>query len=68
MSRQKTIDRSAPMQSITGAAFLTGLSQSYIREGCKAGTIPHIRVGTDYRVNMPLFMEQLNRESKGVTT
>ena len=65
MSRQKTIDRDAPYQSPRNAAILTGLSLRFIREGCKTGTIPHIRIGTDYRVNMPLFLEQLERESRG---
>lgn len=65
MSRAKTINPEAPYQSPRNAAYLTGVSLWYIREGCKAGTIPHIRVGRDYRVNMPRFMEQLNRESVG---
>ena len=62
MARRK-IDRNAPFQSISGAAYMTGLSAGYIRTGCKAGTVPHIRVGTDYRVNMPRLLEQLNAQS-----
>ena len=62
MSRKK-IDPDATMQSVRGAAELTGLSRYYILNGCKDGTIPHIRVGVDYRINMPLFLEQLKRKS-----
>ena len=61
MPRRKNLD--APFQSITGASYRTGISTAYIRSGCKDGTIPHIRVGTDYRVNMPLWLAQLNEQS-----
>lgn len=68
MSRAKTIDRDAAFQSPRAAAYLTGLSLQYIRDGCRAGLIPHIRVGTDFRINMQLFMKQLHAESmKGVS-
>lgn len=63
MSRQTTIDRDAPYQSPRNAAYITGLSLRYIRDGCRSGTIPHIRVGSDFRVNMPLFLERLRVES-----
>ena len=35
----------------------------FIRAGCKAGTIPHVRVGSDYRINMRVWLEQLNAQS-----
>lgn len=45
----------------------TGMSYKAILKGCKDGTIPHIRIGEGenarFMVNLPLFMEQLNRES-----
>ena len=62
MSKRK-LDLEAPFQTISGAARITGLAQCYIREGCKQKTIPHIRCGQEYRINMPLWMEQLNAES-----
>ena len=65
MSRQKQINPNATFQPINAAAALTGLSRYYLLNGCKAGTVPHIRVGVDYRVNMPLLMEQLQRASGG---
>lgn len=64
MSRQKRIDPAAPYQPINAAAALTGLSRYYILNGCKDGTIPHIRVGVDYRVNMPMFLDQLQKASE----
>lgn len=63
MPRTKA-DRNAPFQSIRETCAITGLSQLFIRNGCKNGSIPHIMVGNDYRVNVPLFLEQLNQQSK----
>lgn len=67
--RKKSIDYNAVFQPIRGASEITGLSQRFIRDGCKSGWIPHILCGTDYRVNMPLFLKQLNTncEGSGVT-
>lgn len=59
------INREAPFQSIRGAAYLTGLSAAYLRAGCKAGTVPHIRIGADYRVNMPQLLALLDAQSAG---
>ena len=63
MSRPKTIDRDALYQSPRNAAYLTGLSVRYIRDGCRENRIPHIRIGNDFRVNMSMFLEQLKAES-----
>ena len=63
MSRKKTIDPEATFQSVRGAAEITGLSRYFILKGCQDGTIPHIRVGIDYRINMPLFLAQLESDS-----
>lgn len=60
---KRTLDPAAPFQSIAGAARITGLAQCFIREGCRNKSIPHIRCGQEYRINMPLWMEQLNAES-----
>ena len=69
---KRTIDLSAPYQSIRGASRISGLAQGYIRAGCKNGTIPCLRVGQEYRVNMPLFLQKLEAESaanlKGANT
>lgn len=61
----KELDPCAVFQPISGAAAITGLSMYHLRRGCISGEIPHIKVGPDYRINMPLFLEMLNNESRG---
>lgn len=56
-------DETAVFQSIRGTAYITGLSVGYIRAGCKAGEVPHIMVGQEYRINLPLFLKQLETQS-----
>lgn len=67
MSRQKHINPEAPFQPISAAAAMTGLSRWYLLNGCKAGTVPYIRVGSDYRINMPRLLEQLQTATEGGT-
>ena len=62
MNRRLT-DESAPFRTIQEAARLTGLSQGFIRAGVRAGSVPHIRAGTTYLVNVPLFLSQMEREA-----
>ena len=62
MSKRKT-SLDAPYQSIAGASRLTGLSQGFIRAGCKTGTIPHIMCGGEYRICVPLWLKTLEAES-----
>ena len=52
-----------PFQKIADAATVTGLSQYYLRQGCKAGTIPHIKSGSVYFVNIPALLRKLGAES-----
>lgn len=40
-----------PFQKIPDASKTTGLSQYYLRNGCKDGSVPHIKSGTVYLVN-----------------
>ena len=54
----------APYKSLRETAFLTGLSVGFLRTGCKSGKIPHVKVGQEYRVNMPLLLEQLEAEAR----
>ena len=60
---KRIFDPKAPYQTISGAARITGLSQYYIRTGCKSGTVPHVKCGDEYRICMSLFMEQLNAQA-----
>ena len=48
-----------PFQKITDAVRTTGLSAYYLRRGCKDGTIPHIKSGTTYFINVPALLRQL---------
>lgn len=60
---RKTEKVSAPFQKIADACKSTGLSQRYLRKGCKDGSIPHIRSGTAYYINVPQFLRQLDAET-----
>ena len=53
---------SAPFQRIPAACRITGLSQHYLREGCKAGTVPHVKAGGTYMINVPALLRQLGAE------
>ncbi len=49
-----------PFQKIAEACKTTGLSQYYLRQGCKNGTIPHVKSGGVYYINVPAFMRALD--------
>ena len=55
----------APFQRIPAACRITGLSQSYLRAGCKAGTVPHVMSGNTFLVNIPALLRQLGAELEG---
>lgn len=48
-----------PFQKIPDACRTTGLSQYYLRKGCKDGSIPHIKSGPTYYINVPELLLQL---------
>lgn len=48
-----------PFQRIPQACMTTGLSQHFLREGCKAGTVSHVRSGQTYLVNVPALLRKL---------
>lgn len=48
-----------PFMSIKEACQFTGLSQVYLRRGCKDGTVPHIKSGVKYLINVPALMQRL---------
>lgn len=50
---------------IQEAARTTGLSQYFLRTGCRAGTVPHIKNGTVYLINIPALLRKLEAESLG---
>lgn len=51
-----------PFQKIAEACRTTGLSQYFLRRGCKDGTIPHIKSGSTYYINVPELLGRLNAD------
>ena len=45
----------------TAKAF--NVSEWWIRQGLKAGTIPHIRCGRRILINVPMLMAQMDEQS-----
>lgn len=60
---KRAFDPNAPYQSISGASRISGLAQGYIRNLCKSGKAPCLRVGQEYKINMALFLQQLENEA-----
>ena len=56
------VGSNTPFQTIEQAARTTGLSKYYLRKGCKDGTVPHVKTGTKYLVNVPKLLRQLDAE------
>ena len=53
------VEIKTPFQKIPEACKTTGLSQYYLRKGCKDGTIPHIKSGPTYYINVQKKMKKL---------
>jgi len=56
----------APFQKLKDASTTTGLSQFYLRRGCRDGTIPHIVSGNTYYINIPKLLEKLGVTQSGM--
>ena len=54
-------------QTVKEFCVTSGLSCKMIREGCRSGRIPHLRIGEGqnarFMINAALALEQLNEES-----
>lgn len=50
--------------TVREAVRVTGLSERYLRDGLRADKIPHIKTGTKYLINLPLFLAELDNMSK----
>lgn len=48
-----------PFQTIKEACGTTGLSQFYLRAGCKDGSVPCVKSGCKYLVNVPALLKKL---------
>ncbi len=55
-----TNNPTTPFQKIREASQTTGLSQYFLREGCKNGSIPHIKSGGVYFINVPKLLRHLD--------
>lgn len=53
----------APFQKIPEAARSTGLSTYFLRRGVRDGSVPHVKSGTVYLVNIPALLRKLDAES-----
>ena len=48
---------------IVEASTVTGLSQYYLRQGCRSGNVPCVRSGRVYLVNVPALLRKLGAET-----
>ena len=48
--------------SIRTAARELGLGEKWLRAAVKAGTVPGIQVGTQFKVHLPQLIDQLTKE------
>ena len=59
----KAYDPTKPFQNIADASRTTGISQFALRQGCRNNTLPHIRCGKSYLLNMRLLQQYLDEQS-----
>lgn len=52
-----------PYQRIVEACRITGLSQYRLRRGCRDGTVPHVRSGKTYYIDVPALLDKLDADS-----
>ena len=64
MSKRRDYNPNAPFQTISDAVRSTGLSAYYLRAGCKTGTIPHIRSGSTYLIDVAALLQRLHAEAE----
>ncbi len=53
------MEQMQPFQKILDACKTTGLSAYFLRKGCREGTVPHIKSGTVYFINVPALLKKL---------
>lgn len=52
-----------PFQRIKQAVQSTGLSEYFLRRGCRDGSVPCVKSGETFYVNVPALLRQLGAES-----
>lgn len=53
-----------PYQTIRATSITVGLPQHVLRRGCRDGTIPHIRSGRTYYIDVPALLDKLEAEQQ----
>lgn len=61
--KNEVINTQPIFQPIKEVVKTTGLSEWYLRQALKAGTLPHIRSGSKILVNVPLLLAELDKQS-----
>lgn len=56
------LNQQTPFMKIAQASKVTGLSQFFLRKGCRDGSVPHVMSGTVYLVNVPALLRKLNAD------
>lgn len=56
------MQQTQPFQKIADAVKTTGLSAYFLRLGCRDGSVPHIKSGGRYYINIPALMRKLGVE------
>lgn len=57
---QTTSNEHTPFLRIKAAARYTGLSEYFLRAGCRNGSVPCIRSGQTFFVNIPALLRKLD--------
>lgn len=60
--KKRDYDPAQRYQTIENACKTTGLSKYYLRNRCKAGTIPFVKAGRAYMIDIPALYKTLERE------
>lgn len=60
--KKSTTSSTQRYQNIKDACKTTGLSMYFLRNGCKAGTVPHVRSGRVYMIDVPALYQQLEEQ------
>lgn len=54
-----------PYQTIRLASLTVGISPHALRRGCRDGSVPHIRSGRTYYVDVPALLDKLAADRQG---
>lgn len=57
------MQQTQPFQKIADAVKTTGLSAYFLRLGCRDGSVPHVKSGGTYYINIPGLLRKLDADS-----